>query len=89
MITAPIRKTRAGPGARLRPWAAYMAASWALVFAAPHFHWGMGGTVGLTMSLNRQVLDHRTVGFLAGVSGWGQPQYGLEQGRKANGDHPC
>jgi hypothetical protein len=44
-----------------------MAASWALVFAALHFYWGMGGTVGLTMSLNRQILDHRTVGFLAGV----------------------
>jgi hypothetical protein len=71
MITAPVRMTRAGPGARPRPWAAYAAATWALTFAVPHFYWGMGGTTGLTTSLNKQILDHRTAGFLAGNFGIG------------------
>lgn len=60
-ITAADRLTRAG--------AAYAAAVWAFAFAAPHLYWAMGGTTGLTTSLNKQILDHRTAGFLAGL--WG------------------
>jgi hypothetical protein len=40
MITVPARTTRAGPATRPRPWAAYAAAGWALLFALP--------TTGLT-----------------------------------------
>ncbi len=71
MITAPDQMNRAGPATRPRPrrWAGYAAAAWALVFAVPHLYWGMGGTIGLTTSLNKQILDHRTAGFLAGNLG--------------------
>jgi hypothetical protein len=69
MTTTPDRMTRAGPEARRSPVAAYGAAAWALVFAVPHLYWGMGATTGLTTSLNQQILDHRTAGFLAGL--WG------------------
>lgn len=36
---------------RLAEWAAYAASAWALVFAAVHLYWALGGTVGLPPGL--------------------------------------
>jgi hypothetical protein len=69
MITAPEQMNRAGPATRPRRWAGYAATAWALVFAVPHLYWGVGGTTGLTTSLNTGILDHRTAGFLVGNLG--------------------
>jgi hypothetical protein len=67
MTTAPARTTQAGPATRPRPWAAYAAAAWALLFALPHLYWGLGGTTGLTTSLNKAILDRRDAGFITGL----------------------
>ena len=51
---------RAGNGARAMPrarrrqatWAGYAACAWALLFAAVHLYWGLGGTAGLPPGLS-------------------------------------
>jgi hypothetical protein len=65
MTPASRRQTRATPTARPRAWAAYAAAAWALVFAAPHFLWGAGGAFGLDTALSRDIVEHRSGWFLA------------------------
>jgi hypothetical protein len=50
-----------------RSWAAYAAAAWAVGFALPHLYWSLGGTTGLTTSLNQAILAHRDAGFIAGL----------------------
>jgi hypothetical protein len=37
----------------------------ALLFAAPHFSWGVGGAVGLDTARNREIVEHRGGWFLA------------------------
>jgi hypothetical protein len=62
-------QTRATPTGWPRPqpqaWAGHAAAVWALLFAAPHFYWGVGGAVGLDTALNREIVEHRGGWFLA------------------------
>lgn len=69
MTRASHLRTQATPAGWPRPQsrarAGYAAASWALLFAAPHFYWGVGGAVGLDTALNREIVEHRDGWFLA------------------------
>ena len=69
MTRASHLRTQATPAGWPRPQsrarAGYAAASWALLFAAPHFYWGVGGAAGLDTALNREILGHRDGWFLA------------------------
>ena len=68
MTRASHLQTRATPAGWPRPqpraWAGYAAAAWALLFAAPHFYWGVGGAAGLDAALNREIVEHRDGWFL-------------------------
>jgi len=69
MTRASHLRTQATPAGWPRPQsrarAGYAAASWALLFAAPHFYWGVGGAAGLDTALNREIVEHRDGWFLA------------------------
>ena len=47
MSKKTLRDSRGATRSSRVAWAAYAAGAWALVFAAAHFYWGAGGTVGL------------------------------------------
>jgi hypothetical protein len=65
MTRAAHHRIPAVPTTQPRSWAGYAAAAWALVFAGPHFYWGVGGAVGLDAALNRGIVEGRSVWFLA------------------------
>jgi hypothetical protein len=50
---------------RSRRWG-YAAAAWALLFAALHFFWALGGSTGLTTSAGRELAENRPGWFVAG-----------------------
>jgi len=53
------------------PWG-YVACLWALIFAASHFYWAVGGDVGLSVSAGRQLATARPLWFvLLGLWGVG------------------
>ncbi|MBI3406265.1 MAG: DUF3995 domain-containing protein [Acidobacteria bacterium] len=52
-----------------RTWTTYAAIAWAIAFAAPHFYWGVGGTIWLTNALSRNFVQNSTWRFL--VLNWG------------------
>ncbi|MFJ1544212.1 DUF3995 domain-containing protein [Streptomyces sp. NPDC088246] len=53
------------------PWG-YVACLWALIFAASHFYWAVGGDVGLSVSAGRQLANARPLWFvLLGLWGVG------------------
>ncbi|MPZ62824.1 MAG: DUF3995 domain-containing protein [Propionibacteriales bacterium] len=45
-----------------RLWA-YLAAAWALVFAAPHFYWATGAEAGLRTALSDEIVSEAGGGF--------------------------
>ncbi|MET8137247.1 DUF3995 domain-containing protein [Streptomyces sp. NPDC005251] len=47
----------------VRPWG-YAACLWALIFAAAHFYWAVGGDVGLSVSAGRQLATTRPLLFV-------------------------
>jgi Protein of unknown function (DUF3995) len=65
MTRASHHRIPAVPTTQPRSWAGYAAAAWALVFAGPHFYWGVGGAVGLDTALNRGIVEGRSGWFLA------------------------
>jgi hypothetical protein len=71
MIRASHRQTRVAVVA------GYAAATWALLFAVPHLHWGVGGVVGLDTALNREIGRARSSWFLA--LNWGIGLFCLDE----------
>jgi hypothetical protein len=75
MTRASHLQTQATPAGWPRPQsrarAGYAAAAWALLFAVPHFYWGVGGAAGLDTALNREIVEHRD-GWLLALN-WGKP----------------